>query len=107
MSDNARWVHPFGSAGDGDFQVCISDALDGWRHTSLRVATLAPAAQVSLDAGDSEVIVVPHDLYYLNVMAGPGPTRAWLICDDPAHARVRASWAQQDVGPRLPIGGPR
>ncbi len=44
-----------------------------------------------------------YDLYYLNVMAGPG-VRAWLICDDPAHAWVRATWADEDVDPRLPIG---
>ena len=45
-----------------------------------------------------------YDLYYLNVMAGPGPERAWLICDDPAHAWVRDSWADQPVDPRLPLG---
>ncbi|WP_245238582.1 5-deoxy-glucuronate isomerase [Streptomyces sp. MZ04] len=33
-----------------------------------------------------------HDLYYLNVMAGPGQDRAWLICDDPAHGWVRTTW---------------
>jgi 5-deoxy-glucuronate isomerase len=66
-----------------------------------------------------DVVLVPHgwhgpamappgyDLYYLNVMAGPGATRAWLICDDPAHGWVRATWAGQDVDPRLPMGGPR
>ncbi|WP_370938196.1 5-deoxy-glucuronate isomerase [Amycolatopsis sp. cg13] len=48
-----------------------------------------------------------YDLYYLNVMAGPGPGRAWLICDDPAHAWVRQTWESQDVDPRLPFGGPR
>jgi 5-deoxy-glucuronate isomerase len=66
-----------------------------------------------------DVVLVPHgwhgpamappgyDLYYLNVMAGPGATRAWLICDDPAHAWVRQTWPGQDVDPRLPMGGPR
>ena len=64
-------------------------------------------------AGD--VVLVPHgwhgpaiappgyDLYYLNVMAGPGAERAWLISDDPAHAWVRGSWTHQDVDPRLPF----
>lgn len=64
-----------------------------------------------------DVVLVPHgwhgpamaapgyDLYYLNVMAGPGE-RAWLICDDPAHAWVREAWTAQDVDPRLPLGGP-
>ena len=51
-------------------------------------------------------IAVPgYDLYYLNVMAGGGETRAWLICDDPAHAWIRDTWAEQSVDPRLPLGG--
>ncbi|HEX2314121.1 MAG TPA: 5-deoxy-glucuronate isomerase [Thermomonospora sp.] len=44
-----------------------------------------------------------YDMYYLNVMAGPSPERAWLICDDPAHAWVRATWADLPVDPRLPM----
>ncbi|WP_406832722.1 5-deoxy-glucuronate isomerase [Pedococcus sp. KACC 23699] len=66
-----------------------------------------------------DVVLVPHgwhgpamaapgyDLYYLNVMAGPGAERAWLICDDPAHGWVRQTWEGQDVDPRLPLGGNR
>ena len=66
-----------------------------------------------------DVVLVPYgwhgpavaapdaDLYYLNVMAGPGAERAWLICDDPAHAHVRDGWATQAPDPRLPMGGPR
>jgi 5-deoxy-glucuronate isomerase len=64
-----------------------------------------------------DVVLIPHgwhgpsmavpgyDLYYLNVMAGPGD-RAWLICDDPDHAWVRGTWAGQPVDPRLPMGVP-
>ncbi|MGD9960627.1 5-deoxy-glucuronate isomerase [Nocardioides sp.] len=64
-----------------------------------------------------DVVLVPHgwhgpamaapgyDLYYLNVMAGPGPTRAWLICDDPSHGWVRDTWADQPTDVRLPLGG--
>jgi len=44
-----------------------------------------------------------YDLYYLNVMAGPAAERAWLICDDPAHAWVRDTWPDQPVDPRLPM----
>lgn len=47
-----------------------------------------------------------YDLYYLNVMAGPGQDRAWLICDDPAHGWVRSTWDTQDVDDRLPFGEP-
>jgi 5-deoxy-glucuronate isomerase len=62
-----------------------------------------------------DVVTIPHgwhgpsmavpgyDLYYLNVMAGPGPERAWRICDDPAHTWVRDTWAHQAVDPRLPL----
>jgi 5-deoxy-glucuronate isomerase len=32
-----------------------------------------------------------YDMYYLNVMAGPG-RREWLICDDPAHSWIREGW---------------
>ncbi|GAA1737633.1 5-deoxy-glucuronate isomerase [Aeromicrobium alkaliterrae] len=64
-----------------------------------------------------DVVLIPHgwhgpsmaapgyDLYYLNVMAGPGAERAWLICDDPDHGWVRESWATQALDPRLPFGG--
>jgi 5-deoxy-glucuronate isomerase len=67
-------------------------------------------------AGDA--VLVPHGwhgpsiaapdahLYYLNVMAGPGPERAWLICDDPAHAWVRDTWPDQPFDPRLPLARP-
>ncbi|MBO8194153.1 5-deoxy-glucuronate isomerase [Streptomyces oryzae] len=44
-----------------------------------------------------------HDMYYLNVMAGPGVDRAWLICDHPDHAWIRGTWADQPVDPRLPL----
>jgi 5-deoxy-glucuronate isomerase len=63
-----------------------------------------------------DVVLIPHgwhgpsmaapgyDLYYLNVMAGSGPERAWLINDDPDHAWVRESWPSQPIDPRLPFG---
>lgn len=68
---------------------------------------------VLAEVRSGDVVLVPHgwhgpamappgyDMYYLNVMAGPGQTRAWLICDDPAHAWVRQTWAAQAVDPRL------
>jgi 5-deoxy-glucuronate isomerase len=71
---------------------------------------------VLAEVRDRDVVLVPHgwhgpsiaapghDLYYLNVMAGPGAERAWRIVDDPAHAWVRDTWAGEDVDPRLPLG---
>ena len=71
---------------------------------------------VLAEVRSGDVVVIPqgwhgpsmavpgYDLYYLNVMAGPAPERAWLICDDPAHGWVRDTWADQAVDPRLPFG---
>ena len=33
--------------------------------------------------------------------------RAWRFTDDPAHAWIRGSWAEQDIDPRLPMASPR
>jgi 5-deoxy-glucuronate isomerase len=69
---------------------------------------------VEVRAGD--VVLIPHgwhgptmappgyDLYYLNVMAGPGPERAWRTTDDPTHAWVRETWLDLPIDPRLPFG---
>jgi 5-deoxy-glucuronate isomerase len=73
--------------------------------------------EVFAEVRTGDVVLVPHgwhgpsmaapgyDLYYLNVMAGPGDVRAWLICDDPSHGWVRETWDGQAVDPRLPLGG--
>ena len=65
-----------------------------------------------------DVVTMPHgwhgpsmatpgyDMYYLNVMAGPSPERAWLIRDDPDHAWIRDTWADQLIDPRLPMSSP-
>jgi 5-deoxy-glucuronate isomerase len=66
---------------------------------------------------NGDVVLVPHgfhgpamappgyDMYYLNVMAGPGARREWLVRDDPDHAWVRKTWVSQKVDSRLPFGG--
>ena len=71
---------------------------------------------VSAEVRSGDAVLIPHgwhgpsiaapgyDLYYLNVMAGPGDERAWLICDDPTHTWIRDTWADQSVDPRLPFG---
>ena len=48
-----------------------------------------------------------YDLYYLNVMAGPGADRAWRFTDDPAHAWIRDTWPGQEVDRRLPMTATR
>ena len=70
---------------------------------------------VLAEVRSGDTVLIPHgwhgpsiaapgyDLYYLNVMAGPGQERAWLICDDPAHGWVRSTWDAQDIDDRLPF----
>jgi len=66
---------------------------------------------------DGDIVLIPHgwhgpamaapgyDMYYLNVMAGPGP-REWRITDDPAHAWIRSTWGSEPIDPRLTkVGG--
>jgi 5-deoxy-glucuronate isomerase len=43
-----------------------------------------------------------YDLYYLNVMAGRA-SAPWRFTDDPDHAWIRATWAEQELDPRLPL----
>ncbi|MEU0875121.1 5-deoxy-glucuronate isomerase [Nocardia brasiliensis] len=64
---------------------------------------------------DGDVFLVPHGyhgpciaapgypMYYLNVLAGPGPQRSMAFCDDPAHSWVRGSWDDQPRDPRCPV----
>ncbi|MFV0429658.1 MAG: 5-deoxy-glucuronate isomerase [Arachnia sp.] len=76
---------------------------------------------VAARVGNGDVALVPHgwhgpcvaapgyDLYYLNVMAGPGDAE-WLSVDDPCFGWVRHTWEGQAVDPRLPLvpeGSPR
>jgi 5-deoxy-glucuronate isomerase len=42
-----------------------------------------------------------HDMYYLNVMAGPAPERAWNITDHPEQTWVRGTWEAAGPDPRL------
>ena len=81
-----------------------------------RVYGSGPGREIDVcaEVRSGDAIVMPHgyhgpsmaapgyDLYYLNVMAGPGE-RAWRFTDDPAHAWIRETWAGQEVDPRLPM----
>ena len=71
--------------------------------------------EVSAEVRSGDVVLVPYgwhgpamavpgyDLYYLNVMAGPGRVRDWLISDDPHHGWIRQTWDPQQMDPRLPF----
>lgn len=102
---------PAGVRGDGPQTVRQGVAYQRvYGHDGAEIDILA-------EVRDGDTVLIPHgwhgpsmaapgyDLYYLNVMAGPGEERAWLICDDPAHGWVRETWADQTIDPRLPFGG--
>ncbi|KGN31011.1 5-deoxyglucuronate isomerase [Knoellia sinensis KCTC 19936] len=58
-ADNARWVRRLGEAASGGFTVAITDAVDGWHHTSLRVAELPSGGSLTHETRAEEVVVVP------------------------------------------------
>lgn len=64
---------------------------------------------------DGDVFLVPrgyhgpciaapgYNMYYLNVLAGPGGERSMAFCDDPTHHWVRDELSAQPMDPRLPL----
>jgi 5-deoxy-glucuronate isomerase len=82
-----------------------------------RVYGSGPGREIDVcaEVRTGDAVLLPHgyhgpsmaapgfDLYYLNVMAGPGPERAWRFRDDPRYAWIRDSWEGQPVDPRLPL----
>jgi 5-deoxy-glucuronate isomerase len=64
---------------------------------------------------DGDAVVVPYgyhgpcvaapgyDMYYLNVMAGPGDARSMQFCDHPDHAWIRDTWTGAAPDPRCPV----
>jgi 5-deoxy-glucuronate isomerase len=83
-----------------------------------RVYASSEPAPIDLctEVRSGDAVLIPHgyhgpsmaapgyDLYYLNVMAGPGE-RVWRFSDDPAHTWIRYTWAGQPIDPRLPMTG--
>ncbi|MBA3360783.1 MAG: 5-deoxy-glucuronate isomerase [Acidimicrobiia bacterium] len=82
-----------------------------------RTYTADGAIDETVTVADGDVFLVPrgyhgpsaaapgYDMYYLNVMAGPGKERAWKVCYDPAHQWLSEAWSQAPVDPRLPMSG--
>lgn len=74
------------------------------------------AIEVLAEVRDRDVALVPfgwhgptvaapgHDMYYLNVMAGPDAQRAWKISDHPDQGWVRGTWSRQAADPRVTDG---
>lgn len=79
-----------------------------------RVAASTPGgAELLEEVRSGDTVLIPNgwhgpamaapgfDLYYLNVMAGPGAERRWAITDDPSTAWLREAWQSMPVDARL------
>lgn len=47
-----------------------------------------------------------HDMYYLNVLAGPDDNRSMAFCTDPRHSWIWEAWEDVAPDPRCPMVGP-
>jgi 5-deoxy-glucuronate isomerase len=84
-----------------------------------RTYTQDGAIDETVTVRDGDVFLVPrgyhgpcvaapdHDMYYLNVLAGPGAERSLAFRDDPRHAWVRDAWNGRPPDPRLPMATAR
>lgn len=77
--------------------------------------TIERPIDVLTQVWDRDVVLVPHGwhgptiaspanpVYFLNVMAGPSPDRAWRVCNDPSHEGIRELWKDQEIDGRVPL----
>ncbi|MEU5207691.1 5-deoxy-glucuronate isomerase [Streptomyces sp. NPDC020742] len=97
------------------FEVASAHGTDGVGYQRVTPSGHGRGTEVLAEVRSGDAVLIPdgwhgpsiaapgHTLYYLNVMAGPGATREWLICDHPDHGWIRGTWPEQPVDPRLPL----
>ena len=110
--------HDDSSAGSGEAELeeiywFKLSAGEGWGFH--RTYDLKQGWDVSTVVHTNDAFLVPSgfhgpcvappefDMWYLNVLAGPGAARSMAISDDPALAWIRGSWAGQTDDPRVPM----
>jgi 5-deoxy-glucuronate isomerase len=83
-----------------------------------RTYDLAEGWDVTVTVRSDDVFLVPtgyhgpcmappdYDMWYLNVLAGPGAERSLAFSDDPRYAFARDLWPEQPRDPRVPVTGP-
>jgi 5-deoxy-glucuronate isomerase len=85
----------------------------GPEHAAAGLAAL----DETLTVRDGDVYCIPYgyhgpsvaapgyDLYYLNVLAGPGtgPERSMAFCDQESQAWIRGAWSTWPADPRCPV----
>ncbi|MEU3993920.1 5-deoxy-glucuronate isomerase [Streptomyces platensis] len=97
------------------FEIESAHGTDGVGYQRVTPSGQGRGTEVLAEVRSGDAVLIPdgwhgpsiaapgHAMYYLNVMAGPGATREWLICDHPDHGWIRATWPEQPVDPRLPL----
>ncbi|MFF5715861.1 5-deoxy-glucuronate isomerase [Streptomyces buecherae] len=97
------------------FEVAAAHGTPGFGYQRVTPSGPDKETDVLAEVRTGDAVLIPdgwhgpsiaapgHDLYYLNVMAGPGTERAWLIRDHPEHAWIRDTWPSTPVDPRLPL----
>ncbi|MCX4992904.1 5-deoxy-glucuronate isomerase [Streptomyces sp. NBC_00568] len=97
------------------FEFTAHEGTPGLGYQRVSPSGHGTGTDVLAEVRDGDVVLIPdgwhgpsmavpgHDMYYLNVMGGPDPDRAWLIRDHPDHAWIRTTWPEQPVDPRLPL----
>ncbi|WP_274915646.1 5-deoxy-glucuronate isomerase [Streptomyces sp. WZ-12] len=97
------------------FEIAAAHGTDGLGYQRVTPSGHGRGTEVLAEVRTGDAVLIPdgwhgpsiaapgHDMYYLNVMAGPGAERAWLICDHPDHGWIRTTWPEQPVDPRLPL----
>jgi 5-deoxy-glucuronate isomerase len=93
----------------------IAAGPDGQPGFGFMRTSSSPGKDIDLleEVHDRDTVLVPYgwhgpcvaapgfDMYYLNVMAGPGAERAWKISDHPDQTWVRDTWKTQSIDSRL------
>jgi 5-deoxy-glucuronate isomerase len=125
ITPNGNWssypAHKHDTAGETESELEeiyyfeIAAGPDGEPGLGFMRTSSSPGHEIDLceEVHDRDAVLVPygwhgpcvaapgHDMYYLNVMAGPGSERAWKISDHPDQTWIRSTWADQEVDPRL------
>jgi len=96
------------------FEVAPGPAGPGFGYQRVYASDPQRPIDVCTEVRSGDIVLIPfgyhgpsmaapdYDMYYLNVMAGPGD-RVWRFCDDPVHAWIRDSWTGAAIDPRLPM----